>query len=131
MSHLRSVSLGRQPTDEFPFSVPTIRTLGELAFETPVPFFVGENGSGKSTLLAGIALSAGLPTVGGGSPHDDETLNAQKELGKAVKRSWSKRTRRGFCLRAEDFFGCTNQLSKLRGERKAELARGDAEYEGR
>src|SRR5262245_47778355 len=131
MSHLRSVSLGRQPTDEFPFSVPTIRTLGELAFETPVTFFVGENGSGKSTLLEGIALSAGLPTVGSSSAHDDETLKAQKALGKAVKLSWSKRTRRGFFLRAEDFFGFTKQLSKLRAEMKAELARVDVEYEGR
>ncbi|MEX2155029.1 MAG: AAA family ATPase [Gemmatimonadaceae bacterium] len=64
MSHLRSVRLAKRGGDAFPFSVPAIRTLPELSFDTPGTYFVGENGSGKSTLLEGIALSAGLPTVG-------------------------------------------------------------------
>src|SRR5256884_6636066 len=50
--------LGPDPRD-YPYSVPAIRHLTELRFETPVTFFVGENGSGKSTLLEGIAVAFG------------------------------------------------------------------------
>ncbi len=50
---------------EYPYSVPAIRHLTELRFDTPVTFFVGENGSGKSTLLEGIALAFGLNPEGG------------------------------------------------------------------
>lgn len=130
MAHLRSVRLGREGSG-FPFTVPTIRSLGELSFDTPVTFFVGENGSGKSTLLEAIALAAGLPTVGSGEAKADDTLAAQRALAKAIKLAWSKRVTRGFFLRAEDFFGFTKQLSQMRAEMKQEMARIDVEYEGR
>ena len=60
----RERSLGKPPQD-YPFSVPAIRHLSELAFDTPVTFFVGENGSGKSTLLEAIAVGFGLNPEGG------------------------------------------------------------------
>src|SRR3954467_15066584 len=47
---LREVSRREAGDDtRFPFSVPVIRSLTGLPFDTPVTFFVGENGSGKST----------------------------------------------------------------------------------
>ena len=52
-------SLGSDPR-EYPYSVPAIRHLSELRFETPVTFFVGEKGSGKSTLLEEIAVAFGF-----------------------------------------------------------------------
>ncbi len=55
--------IARQGGDAaFPFTVPAIRTLKQLALAGPVTFFVGENGSGKST-LEGIAAAARLPAV--------------------------------------------------------------------
>lgn len=131
MSHLRSVTL-RQPADDsvdrFPFSVPIIRNLGTLDVRSAVTCLVGENGSGKSTLLEGIAAAANLPTVGTESLDRDETLAGQRSLGKALALTWSRRTRRGFFLRAEDFFGFTKSLARLRQELLAEVRRIDQEF---
>ena len=75
MPHLRSVSLRGEPTnDRFPYSVPIIRQMPELAVSPTVTFLVGENGSGKSTLLEGIAAAAQLPTVGSESVDRDPTI---------------------------------------------------------
>ena len=115
---LKSVTLRESTHDatEFPFSVPTIRTLPELRFETPVTFFVGENGSGKSTLLEGLAAATGLPTIGSEASSSDATLDAQRRLGKAFHLVWAIRAHRGFFLRAEDFFGFAKSVSQMRLE---------------
>lgn len=131
MAHLRSVAIKKQSSNAFPFSVPAIRTLPELSFDTPVTFFVGENGSGKSTLLEGLAVAAGLPTVGSTSVGDDRTLGAQAALGKALKLVWNRRTSKGFFLRAEDFFGYTKQLAQARAEMLQLVAEIDEEYKDR
>ncbi len=124
---LRSVTY-RPPTDggdAFPFSVPAIRSLGTLELTTPVTFLVGENGSGKSTLLEGLAAAAGSIAVGAAPVEADDTLRAQRGLGARLKLVWNRRTRRGFFLRAEDFFGFARRASELR----AELAARNAELE--
>jgi predicted ATPase len=134
MPFLRSLSLRRQLTEAdtaFPFSVPVIRHLEPLDLNPAVTFLVGENGSGKSTLLEGIALAAHLPTVGSESADTDTTLAAQRTLAESLSLKWNHRVHRGFFLRAEDFFGFTKSLSKLRTEMMAELGRVDLEYEGR
>jgi predicted ATPase len=64
---LRSVTLLREKIADFqtyPFTVPAIRELEFLHFDSPVTFFVGENGSGKSTLLEAIAYQCGFNTAG-------------------------------------------------------------------
>jgi predicted ATPase len=123
MIHLRSIERkrGRKGSDRFPFTVPAIRDLAPLEFTAPVTFFVGENGSGKSTLLEGIATSIGLPTVGSVESRSDATLVAQRELAGALTLAWTKRATRGFFLRAEDFFGFTRTLARMREELLAEL----------
>ena len=115
----------------FPFSVPVIRALERLSFDSAVTFFVGENGSGKSTLLEGIAAAAGLPAVGSADLDADTTLGAQRELARALRLVWSRRTSRGFFLRAEDFFGFTRRLSSMRGEFLARIAELEVEYADR
>jgi predicted ATPase len=131
MSHLRSVRLDAPQSSRFPFNVPAIATFGTVSFDRPVTFLVGENGSGKSTLLEGIALAAGLPTVGSIAVERDATLDAQRDVAKALKLSWRRRTRRGFFLRAEDFFGFTRSLARLRDELRGRLAELDVEYADR
>jgi predicted ATPase len=131
MTHLRELKLRSNGRDTFPFSVPAIRTLPDLSFDTAVTFFVGENGSGKSTLLEGIALAAALPTVGSTDATSDGTLGAQRELAHALKLVWNRRVKRGFFLRAEDFFGFTKQLSQLRAEMQQRLSEIDKEYQDR
>jgi predicted ATPase len=117
--------------EAFPFSVPVIRALETLELPTAVTFFVGENGSGKSTLLEGIAAAVGLPTVGSDAVRDDATLATQRALAKQLRLAWTARTHKGFFLRAEDFFGFTKYLAKLRAEFKARLAEIDVEYANR
>jgi len=134
MPHLRSVSSRGQRRDAdagFPFSVPVVRHLEPMEINPTVTFLVGENGSGKSTLLEGIALAARLATVGSESADRDATLGAQRTLAEALKLTWNHRVRRGFFLRAEDFFGFTKSLSRMRADMLQEMARIDVEYEGR
>lgn len=115
----------------FPFDVPVVRTLETIELSTPVTFFVGENGSGKSTLLEAMALAAELPTVGSDETRDDATLASQRALAKHLTMSWTSRSKRGFFLRAEDFFGYAKRLSRIKTEMREEIARIEREYEGR
>jgi len=110
---------GDQPQGGFPFTVPAVRTLEPLDLSAPVTFFVGENGSGKSTLLEAIAAAADLPSLGGEELWDDATLEAQRRLARCLRLVWSRRTRQGFFLRAEDFFG----FAKRQARTDARLAR--------
>ena len=129
---LRSVGRRRTGSDQrFPFSVPVILALETLACPTHVTFFVGENGSGKSTLLEGIAAAARLPAVGSADLAADATLSAQRELGKALKLVWNRRTHRGFFLRAEDFFGFAKRVSAMRAEFQERNAALEIEYADR
>ena len=115
----------------FPFSVPVVRALESLEFPTAVTFFVGENGSGKSTLLEAIAAAVGVPTVGSEGVRDDATLAAQRALAKHLRLAWTHRTHKGFFLRAEDFFGFTKYLARLRAELRTRLAEIEVEYADR
>ena len=115
----------------FPFDVPVVRQLETLELNTAVTFFVGENGSGKSTLLEAMALAAELPTVGSDESRADATLTAQRALAKHLTLSWTSRSKRGFFLRAEDFFGYAKRLSRMKSDMREEIARIEREYEGR
>jgi predicted ATPase len=115
----------------FPFDVPVVRTFETIDFSTPVTFFVGENGSGKSTLLEAMALAAELPTVGSDETRDDATLASQRMLAKHLTMSWTSRSKRGFFLRAEDFFGYAKRLSRLKAEMHDRIAQVERDYEGR
>jgi predicted ATPase len=108
--------------------VPAIGTLKSLDLGAAVTFFVGENGSGKSTLLEGIAAAARLPAVGSAEVPRDDTLEAQRLLGKALRLSWAKRATRGFFLRAEDFFGFAKRLARERAELMQEMLEAAAQY---
>ncbi len=134
MPFLRSIAPKaslRDDSREFPFSVPVVRALEPLEFPTAITFFVGENGSGKSTLLETIAVAVGLPTVGSEAVRDDGTLAAQRTLAKHLRLAWTRRTHKGFFLRAEDFFGFTKYLARLRAELRTRLAEIEVEYAGR
>ncbi len=106
MPHLLRVSRKHErfPDDAFPFSVPAVRALTSLDLATPITCFVGENGSGKSTLLEGIAAAAELSSLDQTFVRSDATMSEAARLGDALRLAWSPRSRKGFFLRAEDFF---------------------------
>ena len=111
----------------YPFSVPAVRALEALDLEADVTFFVGENGSGKSTLLEALAVAAELPSIGSDDAVDDATLAGPRALAGALRLAWSARTRRGFFLRAEDFFGYLRRQAR----NTARLLREERERQGR
>jgi predicted ATPase len=115
----------------FPFDVPVVRSLSTLELSETVTFFVGENGSGKSTLLEALAIAADLPTVGSDESRDDATLDAQRALAKHLTLAWTARSRRGFFLRAEDFFGFAKRLSRIKAEMRDQISQIERDYEGR
>jgi predicted ATPase len=123
---LRSISLRANAgsREDYPFGVPAVRALAgkPLELTAPVTFLVGENGSGKSTLLEAVACAAGSIVVGAGSVERDPTLAAARALASSLRLSWSIRTRRGFFLRAEDFFGYVKSLEQLNYENRAAVA---------
>lgn len=129
--HLRSARYQPHNTpDAFPFTVPPIRAMDEIAF-SEVTFFVGENGSGKSTLLEALAAAIGSITVGAEGVDDDPTLHPARALAKHLRLTWNIRTRKGFFLRSEDFFGYVKHMAKLKADLEAERRAVDDEYKGR
>ena len=132
MLHLRSISINPHEEAAFPFGLPVIRTWpSPLELTNPVTLFVGENGSGKSTVLEALACAADMIAAGQEAVRRDASLDAVRRLGDAFRLSWSKRTRRGFFLRAEDFIGYVRANERSRAEMEAELRRVDEEYAGR
>jgi predicted ATPase len=129
--HLRSMQrVGNAPgrAAVFPFTVPAIRTLEEVDLSAAVTFFVGENGSGKSTVLEAMASLAGLPAVGSADVSNDVTLALQRSLTTGFRLVWNRRTRRGFFLRAEDFFGFVKRLARMRTELTDRLNEVDRDF---
>lgn len=133
-NHLRSLQIRPVPAAaqaRFPFNIPAIQGNTEIVFDTAVTFLVGENGSGKSTLLEGLAAEMGAYTVGAEDLARDQTLAHAQELAGYLKLIWSVKTRYGFFLRAEDFFGYVKRRAQMEAELLAELRRVDQEYAGR
>jgi predicted ATPase len=134
MIHLQSISLAAidpQNADKFPFNVPVIKSLPKLELTTPITFLVGENGSGKSTFLEAVATAAKMIAVGSDDIDADKTLQSVRRLADTLKLTWSKRTRKGFFLRAEDYFGYAKRLARIREELEADLQATETEYKGR
>lgn len=133
MIHLRSVALD-PPEDAalaetYPFRVPAVASLAEapLEFTSDVTFLAGENGSGKSAILEGIACAANAIAVAGDELQHDASLGPARRLASHLRLVWRARSRRGYFLRAEDFFGFARRISQLRGSLEADLAAFDAE----
>lgn len=104
---LRKITLLRDKIpsfEQYPFSIPAIRTLEELNLESKVTFFVGENGSGKSTLLEAIADRCDFNTAGGGRNNSYHVYASEAQLGPYIRLSWLPKITNGFFLRAETFY---------------------------
>lgn len=114
---VRSVVLKRDEVHDpeaYPFSIPAIRHLGELALDPRVTLFAGENGSGKSTLIEGIAIAAGFNAEGGSRHMTVSTRPSHSELHKYVRLvRGTKRPRSGYFLRAESFFNVATYIEGI------------------
>ena len=134
MIHLKSIHIrefSQQDKDSFPFDLGVIGSLREIQFASPVTFLVGENGSGKSTVLESIACAVEAITVGSEPVRTDKTLAPIRKLAQYYRLAWNKRTRKGFFLRAEDFFGYAKSMRQMREGLEQDLSNVDQEYAGR
>jgi predicted ATPase len=133
---IRSVELRRDDDaslEEYPFTVPVIRNLDELVFESQVTFLIGENGSGKSTLIEAIAIACGFNAEGGSKNFNFETRSEASPLYRLmhVVRG-HKRPADGYFLRAESFFNVATEIDQRQlasyygGRSLHEMSHGEA-----
>jgi predicted ATPase len=115
---LRDVQMknGTPDRSDFPFSIPLVRGFEGVRFTAPVTYLVGENGSGKSTFLEALAVAAGSVSASGTDLRRDPTLEAARRLAEHLRLAWARKTRRGFFLRAEDFFNFARNVNAAQAE---------------
>ena len=114
----------------FPFTVPVIRALDVLRCDGAVTFFVGENGRGSRRCSRRSRRRPVFPRSG--APIWTPTPRSARSVrsADALRLVWSRRTKRGFFLRAEDFFGFAKRLSQMRSEFLRRLEELEVEYAG-
>lgn len=100
--------------DAFPFNIPAVRDLQQIAFHADVTFFVGENGSGKSTILEAIALALGFGVEGGTMAIQLlDTLGERSALARHLRMSRGvRRPRDSYFMRAESFYNVATYMDK-------------------
>ena len=100
--------------DEYPFSLPVVRTLDFIDLHPKVTFLVGENGSGKSTLLEAIAIAMKFNPEGGSINFDFGTRDSHSELHDYLRIAKGYRQHRdGFFLRAESWYNVATAIDSL------------------
>ena len=114
---IRSMSIKRdrmsQAFDRYPFTVPVVRNLDELVFESQVTFLIGENGSGKSTLIESLALACGFKAEGGSRHLQYETAEDMSELHEILRVvRGHKIPGDSYFLRAESFFNVATEIER-------------------
>ena len=97
----------------WPFDLPAVQALGELRFDAPATFLVGENGVGKSTVIEGLAMAAGLNAHGGSSNLRTRGYGTESPLHEQLVLSWERRPQRDFFLRAETFLDAVTAYDSL------------------
>lgn len=112
----------------FPFTLPVLRATRRIVLDADVTILVGENGSGKSTLLEAVAYACELPASGSVAVlENDPTLAPARALGDTLGLSWTRRTRRGLFLRAEDYFGYVRAQNRMKAEMAEAMERIERE----
>jgi predicted ATPase len=114
---VRAIRLERDRVPDFtryPFAIPAVRALDELALDPHVTFFVGENGSGKSTLVEALAVACGFNSEGGTKNFRFATRRSESELHAYLRVVRShRRMKGGFFLRAESLFNVATEIENL------------------
>ena len=99
--------------DEYPFSLPVVRTLESIDLHPRMTFLVGENGSGKSTLLEALAVALEFNAEGGSRNFNFSTRASHSGLHEFLRVAKGVRPRDAFFLRAESWFNVATQVEQL------------------
>lgn len=121
LESIRLRTIPEQHKENFPWTLPLVQNLGEIKFDSPVTFFVGENGSGKSTILEAIAAALRLPVAGSKRMEEDPSMAAAVILGDYLSLKYQKKMHHGLLARAEDFIGFARKVKSEINELDAEL----------
>lgn len=115
--YLIKIELKRDKINDFgkyPFNIPAVRELHELALNPAVTFFVGENGAGKSTLVEAIAVCCGFNAEGGSRNFNFATCRTESCLSEyLLPVRGVHRPRDGYFLRAESFYNVATNIEEL------------------
>jgi predicted ATPase len=111
-SYLKRARVEGAPA-EWPFDLPAVQALGELSFDAPATFLVGENGVGKSTVVEGLALAAGLNAHGGSRNLRTKGHHTESPLHEHLVLVWGQRPQRDFFLRAETFLDAVTAYDSI------------------
>lgn len=109
---LLKISINKKnPPNEYPYNIPSIKNLNKINFHPKVTFLIGENGTGKSTILEAIAISLGFNPEGGSRNLRFKTKDSHSELYKYIdiKKGLSL-PKDGYFLRAETFYNVATSL---------------------
>ena len=104
------------PKDSYIAHLPAVKNLykkGELTFESPITFIVGENGSGKSTLLEAIAVAFGFNPEGGTRNFSFSTYDSHSSLSDYMTIIRSAYPKDSFFLRAESFYNVASNIEEM------------------
>jgi predicted ATPase len=100
--------------EEYPFSIPAIKSMKHVKLHPSVTFFIGENGSGKSTLIEALAVKNRFNPEGGSRNFDFATRTSHSPLSDYLVLDKSpRRPTDGYFLRAESFFNVATEIEKL------------------
>ena len=114
--YIKAVRLKREQIQhgEFPFSLPFIKNMHELAFHPNITYVIGENGMGKSTLLEGIAIAYGFNPEGGTMNFNFSSYDSHSELDQHLRLvKGTDRARDHFFFRAETFYNVATTIERL------------------
>ncbi|RBP93195.1 putative ATPase [Cytobacillus firmus] len=115
--YVRGISLKREEIpsfNQYPFSLPSLKTMDEVPFHPKVTFLIGENGMGKSTLLEAVAVALGFNAEGGSFNFNFSTFDSHSVLGDYLKViKGIDRPSDGFFLRAESFYNVASNIEEM------------------
>ncbi|MBX9975545.1 AAA family ATPase [Cytobacillus firmus] len=115
--YVRGISLKREEIpsfNQYPFSLPSLKTMDEMPFHPKVTFLIGENGMGKSTLLEAVAVALGFNAEGGSFNFNFSTFDSHSVLGDYLKViKGIDRPSDGFFLRAESFYNVASNIEEM------------------
>ncbi|MCS0791549.1 AAA family ATPase [Cytobacillus firmus] len=115
--YVRGISLKREviPSfNQYPFNLPSLKTMDEVPFHPKVTFLIGENGMGKSTLLEAVAVALGFNAEGGSFNFNFSTFDSHSVLGDYLKViKGIDRPSDGFFLRAESFYNVASNIEEM------------------
>lgn len=100
--------------NEYPFSLPAIRNLKSIEFNTPLTIITGENGSGKSTIIEAIASQYGFNMEGGSRNFNFETKKIVSILGDQIRLvKGYKKPKDDYFFRAESFYNLASNIDEI------------------